>query len=77
MLKEETGTAGAQAIRRAMDVVRAVAQMQRTGATLSRVVKATGLNRSTVFRILRSLTEERMLRYDERERHYYLGLLAF
>jgi DNA-binding IclR family transcriptional regulator len=71
------GIAGAQAIRRAMDVIRAVAQFQRSGASLSRVAQATGLNASTAFRILRSLTEERMLRYDERERRYYLGLLAF
>jgi DNA-binding IclR family transcriptional regulator len=75
--KEEGGTGGAQAIRRAMDVVRAVAQMQRTGASLSRVVKATDLNRSTAFRILRSLTEERMLRFNEATRTYHLGLLAF
>jgi DNA-binding IclR family transcriptional regulator len=70
-------TGGAQAIRRAMDIVRAVAQMQRSGASLSRVVKATGLNRSTTFRILRSLTEERMLRFNESARTYHLGLLAF
>lgn len=76
-VKEDTGTGGAQSIRRAMDVVRAVAQMQRSGASLSRVVKATGLNRSTAFRILRSLTEERMLRFNESTRNYHLGLLAF
>jgi DNA-binding IclR family transcriptional regulator len=51
--------------------------MQRSGASLSRVVKATGLNRSTAFRILRSLTEERMLRFSETTRSYHLGLLAF
>lgn len=71
------GIAGAQAIRRAIDVIRAVAQFQRSGASLSRIAQATGLNPSTTFRILRSLTEERMLRYDEHERSYYLGLLAF
>lgn len=73
----EAGIAGAQAIRRAMDVIRAVAQFQRSGASLSRVAQATRLNASTAFRILRSLTEERMLRYEEGERNYYLGLLAF
>jgi DNA-binding IclR family transcriptional regulator len=74
---ESGGTAGAQAIRRAIDVIRAVAQLQRSGATLSKVAHATALNASTAFRILRSLTEERMLSYDESERHYYLGPLAF
>ncbi len=72
-----SGMAGAQAIRRAMDVLRAVAQFQRTGATLSRIAAATGLSTSTTHRILRSLTEERMLRHDEPTRCYFLGLLAF
>lgn len=70
-------TAGAQAIRRAMDVVRAVAQFQRTGATLSKVASATGLRISTTHRILRSLSEERMLRHDAERRCYFLGMLAF
>ena len=60
-----------------MDTVRAVAQLQRSGATLSRVTQATGLTVSTSFRILRSLAEERMLRYDESARCYYIGPLAF
>lgn len=60
-----------------MDVVRAVAQFQRTGGTLSRVANATGLSTSTTHRILRALTEERLLRYDEAGRSYFLGLLAF
>jgi len=69
--------AGAQAIRRAMDVVRVVTQFQRSGATLSRIAQATGLSTSTAHRILRSLTEERLLRHDEPSRTYRLGLLAF
>lgn len=73
----EPGVGGAQAIRRAMDVVRAVAQYQRSGATLNRVAKVTGLSTSTAHRILRSLCEERMLRHDDLARCYHLGLLAF
>jgi DNA-binding IclR family transcriptional regulator len=71
------GMTGVQAIRRAMDVVRAVAQFQRTGGTLSRVANATGFSTSTTHRILRALTEERLLRYEEASRCYFLGLLAF
>lgn len=67
-LNQSSETSGAQAIRRAMDVVRAVAQFQRTGATLSRVASVTGLSTSTTHRMLRSLTEERMLRHDEIQR---------
>lgn len=73
----EAGVAGAQAIRRAMDVIRSVAQFQRSGATLSRIAQAASLNQSTAFRILRSLVEERMLYFDEADRTYHLGLLAF
>jgi DNA-binding IclR family transcriptional regulator len=73
----EAGVAGAQAIRRAMDVIRSVAQFQRSGATLSRIAQAASLNQSTAFRILRSLVEERMLYFEEADRTYHLGLLAF
>jgi DNA-binding IclR family transcriptional regulator len=68
---------GAQAIRRALLIVRTVAQLQRSGATLSRVTGATGLNRSTVHRLLRALTDERLLRFREGDRSYHLGPLAF
>ncbi len=73
----EAGVAGAQSIRRAMDVIRSVAQLQRSGATLSRIAQSVGLNQSTAFRILRSLVEERMLYFEEADRTYHLGLLAF
>lgn len=74
---DQTTTTGAQAIRRAIDVVRLVAQIQRSGANLSRVAGAAGLSTSTAFRILQALTEERLLRYDHAERCYYVGPLAF
>lgn len=77
LTKGEAGVGGAQAIRRAMDVIRSVARLQRIGANLRRIAHATTLNQSTAFRILRSLTEERMLYYDETTRSYHLGLLAF
>jgi DNA-binding IclR family transcriptional regulator len=75
--RQNPGVGGAQAVRRAIDVVRAVAQFQRSGANLKRIAVATGLSNSTAFRILRSLTEERMLRYDVDERCYHMGSLAF
>jgi DNA-binding IclR family transcriptional regulator len=74
---DQIATGGAQAIRRAIEVVRLVTQIQRSGASLSRVARATGLKTSTTFRILRSLTEERLLRYDQVDRCYYVGPLAF
>jgi len=71
----DRGIAGAQAIRRATDVLRAVGRLQTRGATLQGVSRLTSLSTSTAFRILRSLTEERMLSYDESDKHYYLGPL--
>jgi DNA-binding IclR family transcriptional regulator len=73
----DAGVDGAQAIRRAVDVVRVVAQIQRTRATLGRVTEGTGLSTSTAYRILRSLTEEGLLRFSETDRAYSVGPLAF
>jgi DNA-binding IclR family transcriptional regulator len=68
---------GAQAIRRAMNMVRLVAQLQQSGASLTRLAQVATLKRSTAFRILRSLTEERILSCGESDRCYRLGPLAF
>lgn len=68
---------GAQAVRRAIDALRTVAQLQRSQATLSRIAKATGLTVPTMHRILRSLVEERALSYDPIDRCYRLGPLAY
>ena len=74
---DHAATGGAQAIRRAIEVVRTVAQIQRSGASLTRVARASGLSTSTSHRILRSLTEERLLRYDDGAKSYHVGPLAF
>ena len=58
-------------------MVRTVGRLQRSEATLGRVARAAGLSQSTAYRILRTLTEERMLYYDEERRCYHLGILAF
>jgi DNA-binding IclR family transcriptional regulator len=76
-LTDKSATSGAQAIRRAVELLRTVAQIQRSGASLSRIVKASGLSTSTAHRILRSLAEERLLRHDEATRSYHIGPLAF
>jgi DNA-binding IclR family transcriptional regulator len=68
---------GAQAISRSVHVLRTVAQLQRSGATASRVAHATGLSRPTVFRMLRALEAERVLERRGTERSYWLGPLAY
>ena len=70
-------TEGAQAIGRATEILRVVARIQRSGATLANVCRATNLSRSTAFRMLRSLTEERLLEYDADAHRYYIGPLAY
>jgi DNA-binding IclR family transcriptional regulator len=70
-------TEGAQAIGRATEILRVVARIQRSGATLANVCRATNLSRSTAFRILRSLTEERLLNFDQDAHRYYIGSLAY
>lgn len=68
---------GAQSIRRAVDLLRAVATMQRQGANLAALARLTQLNRSTAFRILRSLCEEGLLEFDEPSSCYTIGRLAY
>lgn len=70
-------TEGAQSVGRAVEILRTVARCQRSGATLSKVMRATELPRTTAFRLLRYLTEERMLQFDNQGRCYYLGPLAY
>jgi DNA-binding IclR family transcriptional regulator len=70
-------TEGTQAITRAIEILRAVARVQRGGATLSKVIRATDLSRSTAFRLLRCLTQERLLHFDEEQRVYCIGPLAY
>lgn len=68
---------GTQVLARSIDVLRLVAQIQRMGATLATITRASGLSRSTAFRIIRFLTQERLLQYDEASGHYSIGPLAF
>jgi DNA-binding IclR family transcriptional regulator len=70
-------TEGTQAIGRATEILRVVARIQRSGATLAKVSRATNLSRSTAFRILRSLSEEGLLEYDADLRRYAIGPLAY
>lgn len=67
---------GAQAIRRAAQVMRNVALLQRNGATLVAISNACELSTSTTFRILRTLTEEHLLSYDEVSKRYSVGRLT-
>jgi DNA-binding IclR family transcriptional regulator len=68
---------GVQAVHRSLVIVRTVAQIQRSGAGLTRIAKAAGLTVPTAYRLLRTLTGERLLTFDPSDRTYRVGPLAF
>jgi DNA-binding IclR family transcriptional regulator len=68
---------GAQALRRGISVVRIVARLQRRNATLREIAREAVLPKSTTFRLLRSLCEERMLTFDDGTLSYCVGPLAY
>lgn len=64
---------GAQAIRRALAVLRILAEGRETGLPLAEVVEATGLTRPTVHRIVHALIEEGIVERNERTGRYAIG----
>lgn len=69
--------AGAQSIRRAAYVLRLVAGFAGRGASLTEVVKASGLAKPTAHRMLKALCAEKLLEQDRLSRNYRLGLGMF
>ncbi|WP_454763941.1 IclR family transcriptional regulator [Cupriavidus campinensis] len=69
-------TAGAQSLRRGLELMRMLAQRQEDGATLSELVEATGLERPTAYRLLCCLEEERFAERHPQNKRYRLGLDA-
>jgi DNA-binding IclR family transcriptional regulator len=64
---------GAQAIRRALAVLRILAAGREAGLPLAEVVQATGLTRPTVHRIVHALIEEGIVERNEATGHYAIG----
>lgn len=75
-LEEESLTGGAQSIRRAAAVLRAMGKAGAEGATLAEVARACGLARSTAHRILRCLVEERLAGAPGPDKRYRMGELV-
>jgi DNA-binding IclR family transcriptional regulator len=65
--------AGAQSVRRALAVLRALAEGQEAGVGLSDVARTTGLSRPTVHRIVRALMEEGLVEQNARNHRYAIG----
>lgn len=66
---------GAQAVFRAIDLLKLVGLNHEHGISLASLVAATGLDRGTAYRLLSSLVQSRMLARDE-DKLYRLGLEA-
>lgn len=64
---------GAQAIRRALAVLRILAAGREAGLPLAEVVQATGLTRPTVHRIVHALIEEGIVERREKTGRYAIG----
>ncbi len=68
---------GVQVIRRAGLLLRALARAPAAGMRLKDLVEATGLDRATVLRLMRTLCEEGLVEQDAGSRHYHVGLGFF
>jgi DNA-binding IclR family transcriptional regulator len=72
-VESKTPTPGAQSVRRALSVLRLVAETQERGIRLVDLVAGTGLNRPTVHRLLQVLREEGVVEQNADTRRYRVG----
>lgn len=72
----ERKTAGAQTLRRGLQILRLLAQHQEEGMALADLVEGTGLERPTAYRLLCSLEEERFVERNPDSKRYRLGIDA-
>lgn len=71
------GRSGTQSIERAFAVLKEVSSASSDGVSLAVLVRKMGLNRTTVFRIIKCLISQNAMRYDGAAKRYFLGPLAF
>lgn len=68
--------AGAQSLRRALSLLRIVAQNNDQGISLSDLIDVGGLKRSTTHRLMSSLVEENFVWRNDQTKCYHLGIDA-
>jgi DNA-binding IclR family transcriptional regulator len=68
---------GTQSIERALLLIREIAAHNRGGSRLLDLATRTGLQRPTVHRMLKCLTQEGMVQQDPDTHRYYLGSMVF
>ena len=69
-------TTGAQSLRRALQLLRLLGKHQESGLTLTQTIEQSGLERSTVHRLLSCLVEEGFAEREELGKTYRLGIEA-
>ena len=72
----DRSTAGAQSLRRGLQLLRLLAEHQEDGIRLSEAMAASGLQRSTCHRLLACLVEEQFAERDAGGKVYRLGVDA-
>lgn len=75
-MDEQPSIAGAQSLRRALQLLRLLARHQEDGLKLTDVISASGLERSTAHRLLSCLVEEQFAERDADAKTYRLGIDA-
>ncbi|MBJ7576804.1 IclR family transcriptional regulator [Devosia sp. MC532] len=73
-LKPDTSSGGAQAIHRALHIVRVLSAGPRNGMKLIDIAEATGLSHPTAYRILRALEEQGLVERSADSRRYVIGV---
>jgi len=76
MFATETPIRGTQSVRRALQILRLLSEHQESGLRAAVVVRLSGLERSTVHRLLACLVEEQFVEREEVGRAYRLGVNA-
>ena len=75
-MDKSSGTAGAQSLRRSLNLLRLLAEHHEDGITLTEVMTASGLERSTAHRLLSCLAEEQFAERNPDTKAYRLGIDA-
>lgn len=75
-MDNSSGVPGAQSLRRSLSLLRLLAEHHEDGITLTGVMQASGLERSTAHRLLSCLVEERFAERDPGDKAYRLGIDA-
>lgn len=72
-----SSAAGTQTLSRAVQLLKLITSHNRLGLRLVDMYRRTGLERSTVHRMLQGLVAERLVRQDTETKRYYLGPLLY